>query len=73
MSRCNDVSYTVSLDSTVSLFMSTLIDALGPYVDMTVDVGTQASTSFPDCTGFARVTATCTPAPSLRSRRPIRT
>jgi hypothetical protein len=52
ISQCIRVSYTGTLDSTVGLFMSTPIDALGPYVDMTVDAGTQASSSFPSCTGF---------------------
>jgi hypothetical protein len=53
VSRCIRVSYTGTLDSTVKLFMTTPIDTLGPYVDMSVDVGTQASSSFPDCTGFS--------------------
>jgi hypothetical protein len=52
--KCIKVSYTSSpsLDSTVSLYMDTPIDTVGPYVDMTVDVGTQSSPVFPDCTGF---------------------
>jgi Camelysin metallo-endopeptidase len=53
VSKCIRVGYTGTLDSTVKLFMSTPIDALGPYVDMTVDVGTQAASSFPDCAGFS--------------------
>jgi Camelysin metallo-endopeptidase len=52
ISHCIRVSYTGTLDSTVKLFMGTPIDALGPYVDLTVDAGTQASSSFPNCTGF---------------------
>jgi hypothetical protein len=52
VSQCIRVSYTGTLDSTVTLFMGTPIDTLGPYVDMTVDVGTQAAGSFPSCTGF---------------------
>jgi predicted ribosomally synthesized peptide with SipW-like signal peptide len=52
--KCIQVSYTsTGLDSTVELYMGTPIGSVGPYVDMTVDVGTQASPSFPDCTGFA--------------------
>ena len=46
------MSYTGTLDSSVKLFMATPIDSLGPYVDLTVDVGTQASSTFPNCTGF---------------------
>lgn len=51
-SRCIKVTYTGTLDSTVKVFMDTPIDGLGPYVDMTIDAGTQTSSSFPDCTGF---------------------
>jgi hypothetical protein len=52
ISRCIRVSYTGTLDSTVKLFMTTPIDTLGPYIDMSVDVGSQATSSFPNCTGF---------------------
>lgn len=50
--RCIRVSYSGTLDSTVNLFMTTPIDTLGPYVDMTIEAGTQATSSFPTCTGF---------------------
>ena len=51
--KCIQVSYTsTGLDSTVELYMATPIGTVGPYVDMTVDVGTQAAPAFPDCTGF---------------------
>ena len=52
--KCIKVTYTspTALNSTVSLFMATPIGSVGPYVDMTVDVGTQATSTFPDCTGF---------------------
>jgi Camelysin metallo-endopeptidase len=52
ISRCIKVTYTGSLNSTVKLFMDTPLDTLAPYVDMSVDVGTQATSSFPNCTGF---------------------
>jgi hypothetical protein len=52
ISKCIKVTYTGSLNSSVKMFMDTPIDTLGPYVDMTVDVGTQATSSFPDCSGF---------------------
>ena len=52
ISKCIKVTYTGSLNSTVKLFMDTPIDAIGPYVDMSVDVGTQATSSFPNCAGF---------------------
>jgi hypothetical protein len=50
--RCIRVSYTGTVDSTVKLFMTTPLDGLAPYVDMTVDVGTQGAATFPNCTGF---------------------
>ena len=50
--RCIKVSYTGTLDSTVKVFMSTPLDALAPYVDLVVEAGTQATSTFPDCTGF---------------------
>jgi hypothetical protein len=55
ISRCVQVTYTSTpgLNSNVVLYMGTPIGSVGPYVDMTVDVGTQASPVFPDCTGFA--------------------
>jgi hypothetical protein len=55
VSRCIQVSYTSTpnLDSTVELYMATPIGTVGSYVDMTVEVGTQTSPVFPDCTDFA--------------------
>ncbi len=54
VSRCIQVSYTSTpdLDSTVELYMTTPIGSVGPYVDLTIEAGTQASVVFPDCTGF---------------------
>jgi hypothetical protein len=53
ISRCIQVTYTGTLDSTVKLFMTTPIDTLGPYIDLTIEAGTQASPVFPGCTGFS--------------------
>ena len=53
ISRCIEVTYTGTLDSTVKLFMTTPLDTLGPYVDLSIDAGTQASPVFPSCTGFS--------------------
>lgn len=52
--KCISVSYTSTpaLNSTVELYMDTPIGNVGPYVDMTVEVGTQPGAVFPDCTGF---------------------
>jgi hypothetical protein len=49
---CIRVSYTGTLAATVKLFTPSTIGALGPYVDLTIEPGTQASPSFPSCTGF---------------------
>ncbi|MGZ5213249.1 MAG: TasA family protein [Actinomycetota bacterium] len=47
---CIQVTYTGSLDSTVSLYGSP-VGAIGQYVDLTIEKGT-GSGAFPDCTGF---------------------
>ena len=48
--KCIQVTYTGSLDSTVSLYASA-VGAIGQYVDLTIDKGTGMGV-FPDCTGF---------------------
>jgi len=50
--KCIKVTYTGSLDADVKLYTASTIDTLGPYVNMTITQGTQATPSFPDCTGF---------------------
>lgn len=49
---CIQVSYTGSLDATVKLYTPSTIGALGPDVDLKIESGTQASPSYPSCTGF---------------------
>lgn len=49
---CIQVTYTGSLDADVKLYASSAIDADGQYVDLEITPGTQASPTFPDCTGF---------------------
>ena len=49
---CIRVAYSGSLDSDVKLYTPSSIGALGPYVDLKIEPGTQASPSFPSCTGF---------------------
>jgi hypothetical protein len=56
--RCIQVSYTTTsgapaIDSNVELYVSGVTGPVGPYVDMTIEAGTQATPSFPDCTGFS--------------------
>lgn len=49
---CIQVTYSGSLDSDVKLYTPDTIGALGPYVDLTIEPGTQTAVSFPDCTDF---------------------
>jgi hypothetical protein len=50
---CIRVSYTGSLDATVKLYTPSTIGALGPDVNLKIESGTQASPSYPSCTGFS--------------------
>ena len=54
---CIRVSYTGTPDlgSTVELYMGTPIGSVGPYVGLSIDVGTQTSAVFPGCSGFSPV------------------
>jgi predicted ribosomally synthesized peptide with SipW-like signal peptide len=49
---CIKVTYTGSLDASVRLYTPSTIGALGPSVNLKIEPGTQASPSFPSCTGF---------------------
>jgi hypothetical protein len=49
---CIRVVYTGSLDADVHLYTPSAIGALGPYVNLKIEPGAQASPSFPSCTGF---------------------
>jgi predicted ribosomally synthesized peptide with SipW-like signal peptide len=61
--RCIQVNYTTTsgtpaIDSTVELYMGgAAIGPVGPYVDLTIEAGTQGTVSFPGCTGFTPVGA----------------
>jgi hypothetical protein len=52
--RCIDVTYTGTVDPlAVKLYSAGApTDTLAPYLDMTVQVGTDATPAFGDCTGF---------------------
>lgn len=54
--QCVRVSYTGSLDADVKLYTPSTIGALGPEVNLKIEAGTQASPSFPSCTGFVAQT-----------------
>jgi hypothetical protein len=49
---CIKATYTGSLSSDVELYMPDTVGALAQYVDLTITPGTQASSTFPSCTGF---------------------
>jgi hypothetical protein len=46
------VVYTGSLDADVRLYTPDTVGALGPHVNLKIEPGSQASPSFPSCTGF---------------------
>lgn len=52
VTKCIKVTYTGSLDADVRIYTNSAIGTLGPYIDLTITPGTQASPVFPNCTGF---------------------
>jgi predicted ribosomally synthesized peptide with SipW-like signal peptide len=50
---CIKVTYEGSLPATVKLFTPTAIGELGPYVNLKIESGTQTTSTFPNCLGFA--------------------
>jgi hypothetical protein len=52
VSKCIKVTYTGSLDADVHLYTTSTIGSLGQYVELTITPGTQATSTFPSCTGF---------------------
>jgi hypothetical protein len=52
VTSCIRVTYSGTLASDVRLYTADAIGAIGPYVDLTIDAGTQPAAVFPDCTGF---------------------
>jgi hypothetical protein len=49
---CIRVLYTGTLDADVKLYTPSTVGALAPYVNLKIEPGTQATPSFPSCTGF---------------------
>ncbi|HEY2714637.1 MAG TPA: hypothetical protein VGI73_00295 [Solirubrobacterales bacterium] len=49
---CIKVTYKGSLPATVKVFTPSTISELGPYVNLKIEAGTQASSTFPSCEGF---------------------
>ena len=64
--KCIEISYSGGRESDVELYMSTPVDLLAPYLNLTIEAGSQASPVFPGCAGFA-------PDGLLSSRAPWRT
>jgi hypothetical protein len=52
VSKCIKVTYTGSIDADVRIYTTSTIGSLGQYVDLTITPGSQATPSFPSCTGF---------------------
>jgi hypothetical protein len=52
VTRCIKVTYTGTLDADVKLYTPSTIGSLGPFLNLTVTPGTQATPTFPSCTGF---------------------
>jgi hypothetical protein len=52
VSKCIKVTYTGSIDADVRIYTTSTIGSLGQYVDLTITPGTQATSTFPSCTGF---------------------
>ena len=49
---CIKVTYSGSLAATVRLMTPSTIGELGPFVNLKIEPGTQATSTFPSCTGF---------------------
>jgi hypothetical protein len=49
---CIKVTYKGSLPATVKLFTESTIGALGPFVNLKIEAGTQTTSTFPTCEGF---------------------
>jgi hypothetical protein len=52
VSRCIKTTYTGSLPALVRLYSPSTPGPLAQYIDLTITQGTQASSTFPGCTGF---------------------
>ena len=52
VTSCIRVTYSGTLTSDVRLYTTDTIGAIGPYVNLTIDAGSQPAAVFPSCTGF---------------------
>jgi hypothetical protein len=54
VTRCIRLTYTGSLDADVKLYTTSSVNALGGYIDLTVEKGSMPTgTTFSNCTGFS--------------------
>ena len=54
VTKCIRLTYTGTLDADVKLYTTSSVNALGGYVDLTIDKGSMpGGTTFPNCTGFS--------------------
>jgi len=52
VTSCIKVTFSGTLPSNVRLYTTSTIGTVGQYIDLVITPGTQASSTFPDCTGF---------------------
>jgi predicted ribosomally synthesized peptide with SipW-like signal peptide len=52
VTQCISVTYTGSLDADVRLYTTSTINAVGQYINLTVDKGTATGATFPGCGTF---------------------
>ena len=52
VTSCIRVTYSGTLDSDVHLYTADPIGAIGPYLNLTIDAGSQPAAVFPSCAGF---------------------
>jgi Camelysin metallo-endopeptidase. len=58
VTKCIKVTYTGTLDSDVHLYTSSTINAVGAYIDVTIDKGTlSGANTFPNCTNYVNETS----------------
>jgi hypothetical protein len=53
ITRCIKTTYAGSLPALVRLYSPSSVGPLAQYIELTITQGTQASSTFPSCTGFA--------------------
>src|SRR4029078_1189050 len=53
VTSCIRVTYSGTLTSDVHLYTADTIGAIGPYVNLTIEAGTQPAAAFPSCAGFS--------------------